>query len=167
MTPPEVGPVARNTSSRVITILTARPVFRDRTNATGSKLDQCLAANQFERFGGDRRRDGRRGHRMALIKGLISRHDIGRQVAEVHRAFADKGLFWRNFREIGCRGDRAYTSQGQCAFCVYPQDASMSVRAALDLAVEHARHRPVGPKVGATRDLLDPVRTSGSGADDL
>ena len=37
MTPPEVGPVARNTSSRVITILTARPVLRDSANATGSR----------------------------------------------------------------------------------------------------------------------------------
>ncbi len=37
MTPPEVGPVARNTSSRVITILTGRPVFFDSASATGSR----------------------------------------------------------------------------------------------------------------------------------
>ena len=43
MTPPEVGPVARNTSSRVITILTGRPVLRDSASATG-QIDQRLAA---------------------------------------------------------------------------------------------------------------------------
>ena len=34
---PEVGPVARNTSSRVITILTGRPDFFDSSSATGSR----------------------------------------------------------------------------------------------------------------------------------
>ena len=34
---PEVGPVDLNTSSRLITILTARPVFFDSAAATGSR----------------------------------------------------------------------------------------------------------------------------------
>ena len=34
---PEVGPVALNTSSRLITILTARPVFFDNAAAIGSR----------------------------------------------------------------------------------------------------------------------------------
>ena len=32
----DVGPVARNTSSRSITILTGRPALRERASATGS-----------------------------------------------------------------------------------------------------------------------------------
>ena len=36
-TAPEVGPVARNTSSRVITIFTGAPACRDRASATGSR----------------------------------------------------------------------------------------------------------------------------------
>ena len=35
--PPEVGPEPRNTSSRVIAILTGRPDFRDSTTASGSR----------------------------------------------------------------------------------------------------------------------------------
>ena len=34
---PEVGPVALNTSSRLIMILTGRPVFFDSSAATGSR----------------------------------------------------------------------------------------------------------------------------------
>ena len=34
---PGVGPVARNTSPRDMTILTGRPVFFDSSNATGSR----------------------------------------------------------------------------------------------------------------------------------
>ena len=34
---PDVGPVARNTSSRFITIFTGRPVLRDSTTAMGSR----------------------------------------------------------------------------------------------------------------------------------
>ena len=36
-TPPEVGPVARNTSSRLITILTGRPLCLDSAIASGSR----------------------------------------------------------------------------------------------------------------------------------
>ena len=36
MTEATVGPVARNTSSRFITILTGRPALRDSASATGS-----------------------------------------------------------------------------------------------------------------------------------
>ncbi len=37
MTAPEVGPVARNTSSRLITIFTGRPVFCASASARGSR----------------------------------------------------------------------------------------------------------------------------------
>ena len=39
---PEVGPEARNTSSRVITIFTGRPAFCDRRMATGSRYTTVL-----------------------------------------------------------------------------------------------------------------------------
>ena len=41
------------------------------------------------------------------------------------------------------------------------------MRAALDLAEEHARHGPVGSKISASRDLLDAIRTNRSSADNL
>ena len=37
ITPPEVGPLARNTSSRVITIFTGLPALRDSATASGSR----------------------------------------------------------------------------------------------------------------------------------
>src|SRR5436190_12750886 len=42
---PEVGPVALNTSSRVIVILTARPDFFDSNAATGSRYTTVLPPN--------------------------------------------------------------------------------------------------------------------------
>ena len=42
MREPEVGPVARNTSSRDITILTGRPVFRASSVAVGSRYTVVL-----------------------------------------------------------------------------------------------------------------------------
>ena len=41
---PEVGPEARNTSSRVITIFTGRPDFLDSASATRLEIDDGLAA---------------------------------------------------------------------------------------------------------------------------
>jgi hypothetical protein len=50
---------------------------------------------------------------------------------------------------------------------VDPQDAGVRVRAAFDLAVEHAGDRPVGPEIGAAGYLLDPIRAYRPGADNL
>ena len=53
-----------------------------------------LDLDQVERLGGDDRRNGgERGDRVTLIQYLVARHDVARQVAEIHRAFADKCLF--------------------------------------------------------------------------
>src|SRR3954471_6113540 len=41
----DVGPEARNTSSRVITILTGDPAFRDKASATGSRYTGILPPN--------------------------------------------------------------------------------------------------------------------------
>src|SRR5437762_10322977 len=45
MRQPDVGPVARNTSSRPITIFTGRPDFFDRTIASGSRYTGILPPN--------------------------------------------------------------------------------------------------------------------------
>ena len=42
---PEVGPEARNTSSRVITIFTGRPHFFDSASASGSRYTSVLPPN--------------------------------------------------------------------------------------------------------------------------
>src|SRR6516162_5331840 len=43
----------------------------------------------------------------------------------------------------------------------------MGVRAALDLAPQHARHDHVRAEIGAPGDLVDPVRADRTGPDDL
>src|ERR1700731_921746 len=43
----------------------------------------------------------------------------------------------------------------------------MGVRAALDLAPQHAGHGHVGAEIGPADDLVDAVRTDRTGADDL
>ena len=43
----------------------------------------------------------------------------------------------------------------------------MRVRAALDLAVKHARHLHIGAEIGPSGDLLDAVGTDWAGADDF
>ena len=45
MVAPEVGPEARNTSSRVICIFTGRPVFFDSASASGSRYTSVLPPN--------------------------------------------------------------------------------------------------------------------------
>ena len=66
-----------------------------------------LDLDQLERLGGDNwRGGGDGGHRVALVQHLVARHDIARQVAEVHRPFAHKGFFRADLREIGGGHDR-------------------------------------------------------------
>src|SRR3984893_14286275 len=43
----------------------------------------------------------------------------------------------------------------------------MGVRAALDLAPQHAGHDHIGAEIGPADDLVDAVRTDRTGADDL
>jgi hypothetical protein len=98
-----------------------RGLFRLRVNALGKEVvvqQRCIRRHrrldvdhvrqrlildfdQLYRLGGDNRRQrSHRGHRMTFVKRPVPCHDIARQVAEVHRAFADKGLFRADFREI-------------------------------------------------------------------
>ena len=58
-----------------------------------------LHVDQLQRFIGDRlSRGGDGGDGVALIQRLAARHDVQRQVAEVHRAFAHETLLPRRLR---------------------------------------------------------------------
>jgi hypothetical protein len=46
-----------------------------------------------------------------VIQHLVARHDVARQVAEVHRAFADERFLVRDVREIRRRHDRLDAGQ--------------------------------------------------------
>ncbi len=73
-----------------------------------------LDLDQVERLLGDRRRDrGDGGDRMAVIQHLAARHAVARQVAEIHRPFADKCLFRGDLGEIGGGDDRLDAGQRQ------------------------------------------------------
>ncbi len=127
-----------------------------------------LDLNQLDRFGCDGRREGgHRGHRVAFVKRFVPGHDIARQVAKVHRPFADKGLFRGDLRKVGCGHHLLDPGQRQGLVGVDPENAGMCMRAAFDLTVKHAGHCPVGPEIGAAGDLLDPVGANGPGADNL
>ena len=52
------------------------------------------------RFGDRGRGRGDRRHRMALVKHLVARHAVARQVAEIHRPFADERLLGRDRRKV-------------------------------------------------------------------
>ncbi len=117
---------------------------------------------------GDRRRGRRhRGHRVAVIEHLVARHAVARQVAEVHRPLADKRLLRRDRRKIlpGHHGLDAWQRLRLCG--VDREDARVRVRAALDLAPQHAGHDHVGAEIGPAGHLVDPVRTDRTGADHL
>ena len=60
-----------------------------------------LDLDQLAGLLGDRRRGrGDGGDGVAVIEHLVARHAVARQVAEIHRPFADKGLLRRDRREI-------------------------------------------------------------------
>ena len=69
-----------------------------------------LHVDQFQRLVSDQLRHCRDGgHGMAFIQHLVARHDVQRQIAEVHRAFADKRFFRSDVGEIRGGDDRAHT----------------------------------------------------------
>ncbi len=124
--------------------------------------------DQLARLLGDRGRCRR--HRcdgVAVIEDLVARQTVARQVAEVHRAFADKGFFRRDRREIVRGHDGFDAGQLQRLVDIDRHDAGMGVRAALDLAPQHAGHDHVGAEIGASGDFVDAVRTNRTGPDDL
>ena len=127
-----------------------------------------LDRDQIERLGSDDRRDGcDRGHGMPLVEDLVAGHDIARQIAEIHRPFADKRLLRPDLGKIGGGHDGAHAGQRQGFVCVDATDPGVRMRAALDLAPEHARHRHVGAEIGPPGDLVHAIGPDWAGADDL
>ena len=122
--------------------------------------------DQVERRVADRLRDGRnRGNRVSLIKCLVARHAVAREVAEVHRPFADERLFRWNIGKVVGGDDRAHAWQLQRLARIDRHDARMRVRRALHLAPQHARHHHVRAEHGAAGDLVHAVGTDRTRAD--
>ena len=118
-------------------------------------------------LGDCRRRRGDRGHRVSVIEHLVARHAVARKIAEVHRPFADKGLLGRDRREILPCDHGLDARQCPRLLGIDRHDAGVGVRAALDLAPQHAGHHHVGAEIGLPGDLVDAVRANWTGADDL
>ena len=117
---------------------------------------------------GDRGRGrGDRGNGVAVIEDLVARQAVARQVAEIHRPLADKGFLRCDRREVVRGHDRLDAGQLERLVDIDRHDPGMGVRAALDLAPQHARHDHVGAEIGAPGDLVDPIRANGTGPDDL
>ena len=127
-----------------------------------------LDVDQVERRVADRLRDGRnRGNRVALIQCLVARHAVAREVAEIHRPFADERLFRRDIGKVGGGDDGAHARQLQRLARIDRHDARMRVRRALHLAPQHARHHHVGAEHGAAGDLVHAIRTDRTRADNF
>ena len=115
--------------------------------------------DQGDRLFGDGVADrGDGGDGMAFVIDLLARHDVARDVPEVHRdAFRpDVVEFLR--RQVGGGHDRLHTGQLLGGGGVDRQDFGVRVRAAQDLAVDHARELQVGAVHRAARDFGDTVR---------
>jgi hypothetical protein len=127
-----------------------------------------LNVDEVERLIGDRLRGGGDGgNRMAFIQRLPPRHDVARQITKVHRAFANERLFRGDLREVvgGQHSHHARQSLGLAGVDRY--DIGMCVRAALDLAPQHAGGPGVGGEQRAAGDLVHAIRTDRPRADNL
>ena len=132
------------------------------------RQDFVLHVDQRQRLIGDlggSSGNGREG--MTLIEYLAACHDVIREIAEVHRAFADKGFFRSDFRKILRRHHGLHTREGFRLRCVDRHDARMRVRGAEDLAPQHARGAGIGGENRPPGNLFHPIRTDGAGSDDL
>ena len=88
-----------------------------------------LDVDQVQRRVADCLRDGRnRSNRVTLIQCLVARHAVAREVAEVHRPFANERLFRRDIGKVGGGDDGAHARQLQRLARVDRHDARMRVR---------------------------------------
>ena len=117
------------------------------------------------RRGGAGRGDG--GDGVAVVEGLVARHDVGGQVAEIDLRLAggeELGAVERG--EIG-RGDDRLDARRRLGFRgVDGEDAGVRVRAAHHRAVQHAGKVEVGAEARAPRNLVDAVGANRPRADD-
>ncbi len=125
-------------------------------------LDQCQGLI------GDFLRRGRDGaQRVAFIKHLGAGHAVQRQIAEVHRPFADERFFRLDIRKIRCRYDREYTLQRLGLAGIDGNDTGMGVGGTQDLPPQHSRRPCIRREHSASRHLVHPVRADRTGANDF
>ena len=124
--------------------------------------------DQRRRLIGDRGAGGRdRGHRVALVQRLLARHDVARDVPEVHRDALGADVVEFLVRQV-LRGDhRLHAGQLLGRRGVDRADARMRVRRAEDPAVQHAGQLVVAAVHRASRHLGHAVRTDRPGSHPL
>ena len=110
---------------------------------------------------------GDRGHGMAVVERLLARHDVARDVAQVHLHLARGDDAVLLLAEVGGGDDGLHAGQRGGLRGVDRLDDRMGVRAAQDAAHELSRHVPVGAEARAAGDLVGAIGTAGAGADDL
>ena len=121
--------------------------------------------DQRRRLIGDRGADrGDRGHRMALVIGLLARHDVARDVPEIHRDALGTDVVEFLVRQVLPRHHRLDAGQLLGGRCVDRADARVRVRRAQDAAVQHAGQLVVAAVHGASRHLGHAVRTDRPGS---
>ncbi len=103
---------------------------------------------------------------MARVEGLVPGHHVAGHVVEILGAFAARLALGRG-REIraGHHGVDSFHGLGLAG--IDGDDARVSVGAAQDLPMEHARPVHVGAEVGLAHDLVDTVVPDGAGSDPL
>ncbi len=117
--------------------------------------------DQLQRLAGDGSRGGSdRRHGVALIEGLLARHDIAHRVIERRIAIGMIG-------EVFTGDDRLHARQLHCLGDVDLLDAGMSVRRAQDAPDQLPGRRGIGTEFGAASDLVDTVRAQRTRADDV
>ena len=117
-----------------------------------------LDLDELERLARDRRLGRRnRGHRMAVIEHLFTRHDVARHVAVVDHQLARWHGFRRHVLEIipghhGLDARQRFGLRGVDGF-----EARVRVRAAQHPADQHARQEQVGAKPRPSRYLINAI----------
>ena len=124
--------------------------------------------DQSQRLLGDGLRNCRDGsHGVAFVERLLARHDVARDVLQVHLHLAGRHDQVGLLGEVLRRDDGLHAGQRFGLGGVDRADHGMGVRAAQHLADQLARKVEVGAKTGPTGDLVGAVGTIGARADPL
>ena len=109
-------------------------------------------------LGRQQRSRGDRGHRMAVIQGLFTRHNV----------FKDVPVFTlQPFGEIRACDDALDAFHAQGRIHMDRLDLGMCVGRTHDDRMQHARHHHISAVVGAAGYLVDPVGAIGARADNF
>ena len=124
--------------------------------------------DQRESFVGNRLGGcGNRGQGMAFVQRLVPRHAVQRQIAEIHRAFADERFFRRDVGEVSRRYDGEHAFQCLGLAGVDRDDPSVGVGRAEHLAPQHSRRARISGEHRPAGHLVDPIRADGTGTNDF